>query len=236
MCVSSPRNCRYLPRSIRSALKRATDNAGYLSDDRLQGIAELIQNADDLGATEARLTVDVRISRLLFGHNGDGLTLHDVWALAIPWLSLKVTDEEQLGRYGIGLKTLHSLSEVLEVSEGHFHVRLDSETIFALESAIDWPGHPGALGGTVFAVPFPAAPWPPSDIATWLTRWGEAGLVFLRHLSTITLADESGSDDHSPTHRPRTRQGTAPGARARVAPHGNGDRRAAVDRVCAAGT
>src|SRR6266487_966628 len=119
---------QHLPRSIRSALQRASDSAGYLSDDRLQGIAELIQNADDLGATEARLTVDVENSRLLFGHNGNGLTLHDVWALAIPWLSLKVTDEEQLGRYGIGLKTLHSLSEVLEVSEGPLQVRTSSGT------------------------------------------------------------------------------------------------------------
>ena len=206
---------QYLPRSIRSALKRASDSAGYLSDDRLQGVAELIQNADDLGATEARLTVDVRSSRLLFGHNGDGLTLHDIWALAIPWLSLKVTDEEQLGRYGIGLKTLHSLSEVLEVSEGHFNVRLDSETIFALESAIDWPGHSGALGGTVFAVPFPPGALAAEHIATWLTRWGEAGLVFLRHLSTITLTDEWDQTitrlhiDHGPDKELRLAHGPA---------------------------
>jgi hypothetical protein len=186
------RQLQYLPRSIRSALKRASDSAGYLSDDRLQGIAELIQNADDLGATEARLTVDAKSSRLLFGHNGDGLTLHDIWALSIPWLSLKVTDEEQLGRYGIGLKTLHSLSEVLEVSEGHFNVRLDSETISALESPIGWPGHSGALSDTVFAVPFTTDALAAEDVASWLARWGEAGLVFLRHLSTITLADGSG--------------------------------------------
>jgi len=206
---------QYLPRSIRSALKRASDSAGYLSDDRLQGIAELIQNADDLGATEARLIVDVENSRLLFGHNGDGLTLHDVWALAIPWLSLKVTDEEQLGRYGIGLKTLHSLSEVLEVSEGHFQVRLDSETISPLESPIDWPGYSGALSGTVFAVPLAAGTVAAEDIATWLTRWGEAGLVFLRHLSTITLVDESGKAitrlhiDHGPDKELRLAHGRA---------------------------
>jgi len=206
---------QHLPRSIRSALQRASDSAGYLSDDRLQGIAELIQNADDLGATEARLTVDVENSRLLFGHNGDGLTLHDIWALAIPWLSLKVTDEEQLGRYGIGLKTLHSLSEVLEASKGHFQVRLDSETISTLESAIRWPGHSGALSGTVFAVPFTAGALVAEDIATWLTRWGESGLVFLRQLSTITLADESGETvtrlhiDHGPDEELRLAHGLA---------------------------
>jgi hypothetical protein len=45
-----------------------------------------------------------------------------VWALAIPWLSLKVDDPDQLGRFGIGLKTLHALSDVLEVHQGYFRV------------------------------------------------------------------------------------------------------------------
>jgi hypothetical protein len=67
-------------RSIRKALKNASDSARYLSDDRLQGIAELVQNADDLGASHAYIAVDATRSRLLFGHHGAGLTLHDE-----PW-------------------------------------------------------------------------------------------------------------------------------------------------------
>ena len=154
-----------LPESIRAALQSARDNAGYLSDDRLQGIAELIQNADDLGAADVYLAVDQLNSRLLFGHNGTGLTLHDVWALAIPWLSLKVTNDELLGRYGIGLSTLHSLSDVLEVCEGYFQVRLDSRSIANLEVAIQWPGLPSASDGTVFAVPFTDGALAAEDIA-----------------------------------------------------------------------
>ena len=204
-----------LPKSIRAALQSARDNAGYLSDDRLQGIAELIQNADDLGATNAYVAVDSLNSRLLFRHNGMGLTLHDVWALAIPWLSLKVTNDELLGRYGIGLSMLHSLSGVLEVREGHFQIRLDSRTIANLEAAIQWPGHPDASSGTVFAVPFTAGALAAEDVAAWLTRWGEAGLVFLRSLSTITLVDEVGSTitrlhiEHGPEDELRLAHGTA---------------------------
>jgi hypothetical protein len=84
-----------LPASIRNALANAESNAGHIGEDRLQGLAELIQNADDLKATLAELaelTVDQADSRLMFRHNGSGLTLHDVWALAIPWLSLKLDD------------------------------------------------------------------------------------------------------------------------------------------------
>ena len=181
-----------LPRSIRSALKRASDSAGFLSDDRLQGIAELIQNADDLRATHAYIAVDTAGSRLLFQHNGAGLTLHDVWALAIPWLSLKVADEDQLGRYGIGLKTLQSLSETLEVSEGHFDVRLAPDTIVPLDRSISWPGNPDIGMGTVFAVPFAPGAVSSDDVAGWLAAWDEAGLVFLRNLTRISLINGTG--------------------------------------------
>ncbi|MFC7279229.1 sacsin N-terminal ATP-binding-like domain-containing protein [Paractinoplanes rhizophilus] len=181
-----------LPNSIRSALKRAGDSAAYLSDDRLQGLAELIQNADDLGATEATIVVDSLGSRLLFSHNGAPLTLHDVWALAIPWLSLKAADEEKLGRFGIGLKTLHSLSDVLEVYQGHFRVRFSSDTIQPLNEHIGWPQADSSM--TTFAVPFTPDSVDSGDAARWLRQWDDAGLVFLRHLSKVRLVDESGHE------------------------------------------
>jgi hypothetical protein len=179
-----------LPRSIRSALKRAGDSAAYLSDDRLQGLAELIQNADDLGATEATIAIDSLSSRLLFSHNGAALTLHDVWALAIPWLSLKAADEEKLGRFGIGLKTLHSLSEVLEVFQGHFRVRFSSDTIEPLDEHIAWPS--ASKSPTTFVIPFSRGLVDSDAAAQWLRQWDDAGLVFVRHLTTVRLIDESG--------------------------------------------
>lgn len=181
-----------LPGSIRSALKRAADSAAFLSDDRLQGLAELIQNADDLGATEAVVAIDGVGSRLLFSHNGTPLTLDDVWALAIPWLSLKVTDEEKLGRFGIGLKTLHALSGVLEVNQGHFRVRFSSNTIQPLERPIGWSESHSPL--TSFAVPFTPGTVSSEDAVKWLRHWDDAGLVFLRHLSTVRVVDEVGAE------------------------------------------
>ncbi|WBC08908.1 hypothetical protein [Micromonospora sp. WMMA1947] len=178
-----------LPKSIRSALKRAGDSAAYLSDDRLQGLAELIQNADDLGATEATIAVDSPRSRLLFSHNGAALTLHDVWALAIPWLSLKASDDEKLGRFGIGLKTLHALSDVLEVYQGHFRVRFTSHTIRPLGEHIGWPRPNSSL--TTFVIPFSPGDVSSDDAAKWLKQWDDAGLLFLRNLSTVRLVDES---------------------------------------------
>ena len=181
-----------LPASIRNALANAESSAGHISEDRLQGLAELIQNADDLGATAAEFFVDEARNRLVFRHNGEGLSLHDVWALAIPWLSLKVDDPDQLGRFGIGLKTLHALSDVLEVHQGGFHVRYEAHDLTTSDPDVMWPGGGTSNDMTTFVVPFDNEAATAEAVADWLTHWGDAGLVFLSHLSSVNLRDASG--------------------------------------------
>lgn len=185
-----------LPASIRNALANAESSAGHISEDRLQGLAELIQNADDLGATSAEFFVDERRNRLLFRHNGEGLSLHDVWALAIPWLSLKVDDPDQLGRFGIGLKTLHALSDILDVHQADFHVRYEAHGIAAADPDPLWPSELESNAMTTFVVPFDPAATTYDAVASWLIQWGDAGLVFLSHLNSVALHDSSG-DSHS---------------------------------------
>ena len=182
-----------LPASIRNALANAESSAGHISEDRLQGLAELIQNADDLGATAAEFFVDENQNRLVFRHNGEGLSLHDVWALAIPWLSLKVDDPDQLGRFGIGLKTLHALSDVLEVHQGGFHVRYEAHDLTTGEPDLMWPGGDTSSGMTTFLVPFDNGAVTAEAVAGWLTYWGDAGLVFLSHLGSVNLRDADGN-------------------------------------------
>jgi hypothetical protein len=178
-----------LPPSIRGALGRATDNAAQLSDDRLQGLAELLQNADDEGADRAYFLVDG--DRLLFGHNGSDFTLPDVWGLTIPWLSEKTGQAEKLGRFGIGLKTLQSLSETLEGHNGHFHIRLGRSALHPADDDHEWPNKPAAAT-TVFVVPFQHGATTELEVAEWLQSWGDAGLLFLGTLRSVTLLDPHG--------------------------------------------
>jgi hypothetical protein len=42
---------------VRHALRRTRDHAGNLSSDRLQGLSEIVQNAEDLGATDVRILI-----------------------------------------------------------------------------------------------------------------------------------------------------------------------------------
>jgi hypothetical protein len=181
-----------LPASIRNALANAESSAGHISEDRLQGLAELIQNSDDLGATFAEFTFDEKASRLMFRHNGSGLTLHDVWALAIPWLSLKVDDPDQLGRFGIGLKTLHALSDVLEVHQRHFRVRYEAHDLAVATSDVGWLGAEQSDAMTTFVIPVETDDSIAELVASWLARWSDAGLVFLTNLSMVTLRGPAG--------------------------------------------
>ena len=178
-----------LPPSIRGALGRATGNAAQLSDDRLQGLAELVQNADDEGADCAHFVIDG--DRLLFGHNGSDFTLPDVWGLTIPWLSEKTGKAEKLGRFGIGLKTLQSLSETLEGHNGHFHIRLGRSSLQPAEDDPRWANKP-ASATTVFVVPFQHGATTQDEVADWLRSWGDAGLLFLRSLRSVTLLAPDG--------------------------------------------
>lgn len=178
-----------LPPSIRGALGRATSNAAQLSDDRLQGLAELLQNADDVGATTAFFHVEE--DRLLFGHNGTDLTLPDVWGLTIPWLSEKSDKAETLGRFGIGLKTLQSLSETLEAHNGYFHLSLGRSTLTEAAADPAWRNRPEAAS-TVFVVPFQHGATTEDEVSEWLAAWGDAGLLFLRTLRSVSILDAAG--------------------------------------------
>ncbi len=90
-----------LPGRIRIALDAARDSAGLLSSDRFQGLAEIVQNADDVRASQVRLLL--RPNDLLVSHDGDPVQLRHVVGLATPWLSTKGEEAAAVGRFGIGL-------------------------------------------------------------------------------------------------------------------------------------
>ena len=111
--------------------------------------------------------------------------------LTIPWLSEKTGKAEKLGRFGIGLKTLQSLSETLEGHNGHFHIHLGRSTLHPADQDPNWPNQPAAAS-TVFVVPFQHGTTTQDEVAEWLQSWGDAGLLFLRTLRSVSLLDPDG--------------------------------------------
>jgi len=110
------------PGIFKDVLDGARAGAETLSGDRLQGLAEIIQNADDTDATFVEF--QIIDGYLIAVHDGHLVTLSDVLSLATPWLSNKTENVLATGRFGIGLMTLRALAGVLDVHSGPYHMRL----------------------------------------------------------------------------------------------------------------
>ena len=178
-----------LPGAIASALGAARDSAELLSSDRLQGLAEIIQNADDVEATEVRIVL--RPSELLMSHNGKPVRLRHVLGLATPWLSTKGGETATFGRFGIGLMTLRSLSEVLDVHCHPYHVRLGDPMVSPI-SPPELPDIRMESGWTTFRIPLTQRGIDQEELEEWLARWDHSALLFLRHIENVSLIRPEG--------------------------------------------
>jgi hypothetical protein len=171
---------------VRSVVEGARAGARGLSGDRLQGISELVQNADDAGAKVVRIAVGPEC--LIVVHDGRPVTLRDLFALAAPWVTTKKHDPGAIGKFGIGLMTLQSISPTLEVFAGPYRVRLGDEV-----SYIEDPSLPGFLVEpelTLIRIPLEGEDLDPDAIDGWLETWGHAGMLFCRHVESISLEVE----------------------------------------------
>lgn len=167
-----------LPGQMRYGLERQRENGGDLSTDRLQGLSEIVQNADDLGASQVRILV--RDTELLVAHDGSPVQLPDVMALAMPWLTSKAEDPDSTGRFGIGLMTLRRLSPVLEVYCCDYRVRIGDPHV-AVPEPYPIPKAVADDGWTVLRMPF-AEPGliASEDVDEWLDDWGRRGAAVPR--------------------------------------------------------
>ncbi|MGN9920718.1 sacsin N-terminal ATP-binding-like domain-containing protein [Micromonospora palomenae] len=170
--------------TIAAILENARAAAGVLSDDRLQGLSEIVQNADDAGAT--RVLFRQTSQELIAVHDGAPLTLKDVHALAAPWLTTKRAKAAATGRFGIGLLTLHSLAPAFELHGGDYHLRLGDPTVEALP-ATDLARWHAAPSDTVVIVPLAPGALLDDEILKWCASWDDSSLLFLRTVREVSF-------------------------------------------------
>ena len=181
------------PKAIADALAAARNSGELLSSDNLQGLAEIIQNADDVDATQVRFYLGP--ADLWVEHDGSPVMLRDVLGLAVPWFSTKGNRADTNGRFGIGLMTLRSLSDTLEVHCHPYHVRLEDATF----SSVDPPELPIGFHGrgwTTLRVPLDRRGVSESEVQEWLSRWDDAALLFLRSITKVVLIASDGAVIH----------------------------------------
>ncbi len=179
-----------LPGTISQALEAARDSGDLLSSDRFQGIAEIIQNADDLDASQVRITLGS--ADLWVSHDGQPVRLPHVLGLATPWHSTKSREADTTGRFGIGLTALRSLSKTLEIHCPPYHVRLGEPTLSPV-SPPQAPPNVFQAGWTVLRVPLGNGAVNQGELEDWVDRWDDAALLFLRRITSVALFDEQGN-------------------------------------------
>lgn len=153
-------------------------------------IFEILQNADDLGATNLKLGVRRRGNGdILAVHNGQGVEVADVIAMTLAFLSMKRRDSRSKGRFGIGLKTLNQVGSKLTVHCAPYHFAVENGMLSIV------PPHPAIRGiydpsvrNTLLTIELDRE-YGADDVEAWAKTIDAPHLLFLDHLHDFSLLD-----------------------------------------------
>jgi hypothetical protein len=159
-----------------------------LYPDRAHFIYELLQNAEDTGATEASFLLQKTC--LTFEHNGRPFNEEDVRRITDIGQSAKEQDQDKIGRFGVGFKAVFAYSETPCIWSPTFSFKI---TNLVLPSEIKGrDAH--SVERTRFQFPFnnpkKSADNAYSEIETGLTSLAETTLLFLTNLEVIHWATD----------------------------------------------
>jgi hypothetical protein len=154
-----------------------------LYPDRAHFIYELLQNAEDAGATQANF--DLAADGLLFDHDGRPFTEADIWAITNIGKGSKREQGDQIGRFGVGFKAVFAYCETPSISSPTFSFEISN---LVLPTEIQASNNPGKA--TSFVFPFNStkkvAAVAYSEIKAGLEELAETTLLFLSHLKCIS--------------------------------------------------
>lgn len=157
--------------------------------DRAHFVYELLQNAEDAGATH--VTFILKQDRLVCEHDGREFTAADVAAITGIHNSTKTDAQDRIGKFGVGFKSVFVYTQSPTVRSGEFAFRI-VKLILPEPIAPD----PSLGNSTRFELPFdnPSKPTGEAyaEIAAGLSELDETTLLFLSHLQSISwhIGDE----------------------------------------------
>ena len=155
---------------------------GQLYSERTHFIFELIQNAEDAGATD--LTFALFADRLEVSHDGRDFTVADVRAICGVGQGTKADDLTQIGEFGIGFKAVYAYTDSPQIHSGAENFRIEK---YVRPGAVAPLAEPAAA--TVFVLPFDRPEVPAAvavgEISAALANIGVETLLFLRNIERV---------------------------------------------------
>ncbi len=161
------------------------DLLGQLYSERTHFIFELIQNAEDAGATE--LAFELFEDRLELRHDGRPFTEADVRGVVGVGKSGKSGDLTAIGKFGIGFKSVYAYTQSPRIYSGGEHFRIENYVRpFAAEPV------PVAPRETLFVFPFDHDTVPAAvavrEISAALSAIQPRILLFLSSIERLRVA------------------------------------------------
>lgn len=165
-----------------------------LYSDRTHFLLELLQNAQDARATRVRF--DLHPDRLEVRHDGRAFTEADVRGICGIKESTKEDDPEQIGRFGVGFKSVYAYTSRPTVHCGDEHFEVQD---YVLPHRAD-PVDPGAGWSTMQILPFDRSDVTPEDavdqISRRLQRLSGRTILFLTNLTELEWFAPGGLSEH----------------------------------------
>ena len=165
---------------------------GRLYTDRTHFIFELLQNAEDAGAS--RVLFQLFEDKLEVFHDGRLFDEKDVRGICGVDEGTKTEDLTQIGKFGIGFKSVYAYTSTPEVHSGHESFRIANYVRpFAVQ-----PQDIGDSWTTLFAFPFNKEDVEPEmacrEISGRLRKLSARTLLFLRSIKEIEYGLPDGMD------------------------------------------
>ena len=162
-----------------------------LYPDSAHFIYELLQNAEDTGASEAAFVLSA--DRLVFEHNGRTFDEADIRAITDIGEGTKAEDDEQIGRFGIGFKAVFAYTDTPRIWSPSYAFEI-SEMV--LPSALH--SNPGLGERTRFEFPFNSRKKSQaqafSEVRDGLEEISDNTLLFLSHIEEIQWRIDGGRE------------------------------------------
>lgn len=178
------------PGLVAALLDGGSQIAKQLNADAFQGFREIVQNADDLGATSVRFGVRTRDGQrqLLVVHDGHPVELMHVLPMVYPAISTRRNQASAKGRFGVGLKTLTRLGANLTIHSAPYHFASRNNLAVRTAPAPTIPGFYSAETDTLLTLDL-------NDeveddfVDVVFSAWATDDLVFLDAVRSVSVID-----------------------------------------------